>query len=111
MESPKVRLVNISSLFYESTKNIFDYRIEQFGELQALKYECLIYEELQRLPHRYLAHPECRHIQTKSRMYRSIMLPAHFILYRITTTHIEVLDIISYRESISNIQKRRQIKL
>lgn len=111
MESPKVRPINISDLFYESTKQIFDYGIEQFGELQALKYECLIYEELQLLPHRYLAHPECRHIPTMSKMYRSIMLPAHFILYRITATRIEVLDIISYRESISKIQKRRQIKL
>lgn len=111
MESSKVRPVTVSALFYESMKNIFDYGIEQFGELQALKYECLIYEELQRLPQRYWVHPECRHIQTKSRMYRSVMLPAHFILYRITATHIEVLDIISYRESISNIQKRRQINL
>lgn len=111
MEGAKVRPIDISELFYASLKKIFDYGVEEFGVRQALKYESLIYEEIHLLPHRYLAYPECRYIQTKSRMYRTIMLPAHFILYRITSDRIEIIDIISYRESISNIRKRRQIKL
>ena len=111
MEKTKIRPIAISQLFYESTKKTFDYGIDQFGEYQALKYECLIYEELQKLPYRYLVHPECRYIPTISKKYRIILLPAHFILYRIMATRIEVLDIKSYRETISNIQKRRKIKL
>lgn len=111
MEGTEVRPIEISELFYETMKDIFDYGIEHFGELQALKYESLIYEEIEKLPSRYYVHPECRYLPTMSRMYRSILLPAHFILYRITATKIEVLDIISYRESIANIRRRRPIRL
>lgn len=111
MEGTKIRPIDISEEFYISLKNVFEYGVELFGINQALKYENLIYEEIELLPSRYLIYPECRYLPTKSRMYRSIMLPAHFILYRITDTWIEVLDIISYRESISHIKNRRQIKL
>ena len=111
MEGTEVRPLEIAELFYETMKDIFDYGIEQFGEFQALKYESLIYEEIEKLPCRYFVHPECRYLPTVSRMYRTVILPAHFILYRITATRIEVLDIISYRESIANIRKRRQIRL
>lgn len=111
MEGTKVRPIDISEEFYSSLQNVFDYGVEFFGVYQALKYENLIYEEIKRLPSRYFIHPECRHIPTKSKMYRSIMLSAHFILYRITDSQIEVLDIISYKESISHIRSRQQIKL
>ncbi|RHJ84882.1 type II toxin-antitoxin system RelE/ParE family toxin [Parabacteroides sp. AM08-6] len=111
MEDAKIRPIRIADLFYESIKNIFEYGVEQFGFLQALKYESLIYEEVDKLPLRYLAHPECRYLSTKDRRYRTIILPAHFILYRITATQIEILDIVSYRESISHIKRRRNIKL
>ena len=104
MEGTEIRPIDIS------LKNTFDYGVELFGMLQALKYENLIYKEIEILPSRYLVHPECRYLPTKSKMYRTIMLPAHFILYRIRDTRIEVLDIISYRESISHIRNRRNIK-
>lgn len=111
MEGTKIRPIDISDEFYSSLKNVFEYGVELFGIAQALKYESLIYEEIELLPSRYLIHSECRFLPTKSKMYRSIMLPAHFILYRITDIRIEVLDIISYRESISHIRNRRHIKL
>lgn len=110
MEGTKIRPLDISDEFYLSLKNTFNCGVELFGILQALKYENLIYEEIELLPSRYLIHPECRFLPTKSKMYRTIMLPAHFILYRITSKRIEVLDIISYRESISHIRNRRNIK-
>lgn len=110
MAGSKEKTVIASSEFFIATDNIYTYGIEQFGEIQAIKYENLIYEEVKRLPSRYLIHPECRYLPTKSKIYRSIMLPAHFILYRITSIRIEVLDIISYRESISHIRNRRNIK-
>ena len=110
MEGTKIRPLDISDEFYLSLKNTFNYGVELFGILQALKYENLIYEEIELLPSRYLIHPECRFLPTKSKMYRTIMLPAHFILYRMTSKRIEVLDIISYRESISHIRNRRNIK-
>ena len=110
MEGTKIRPLDISDEIYLTLKNTFNYGVELFGILQALKYESLIYEEIELLPSRYLIHPECRYLPTKSKMYRTVMLPAHFILYRITSIRIEVLDIISYRESISHIRNRRNIK-
>lgn len=111
MEGTKEKAVIASSEFFIAADNIYIYGEDLFGESQAIKYENLIYEEVKQLSYRYLIHPECRYLPTKSKMYRSIMLPAHFILYRITDTRIEVLDIISYRESISHIRNRRHIKL
>ena len=50
MEGTKIRPLDISDEFY--------YGVELFGILQALKYENLIYEEIELLPSRYLIHPE-----------------------------------------------------
>ena len=104
MEGTKEKALIVSSEFFISADNIYSYGTELFGEYQAIKYENLIYEEVRQLPSRYLIHPECRYMPTKNKMYRTIMLPAHFIL------RIEVLDIISYKESISHIKNRRNIK-
>jgi len=78
MEGTKIRPLDISDEFYLSLKNTFNYGVELFGILQALKYENLIYEEIELLPSRYLIHPECRFLPTKSKMYRTIMLPVLF---------------------------------
>ena len=78
MEGTKIRPLDISDEFYLSLKNTFNYGVELFGILQALKYENLIYEEIELLPSRYLIHPECRFLPTKSKMYRTIMLPILF---------------------------------
>ncbi len=77
------------------------YTLTEFGELQAYKYKNLIYEEMKNLSSAYLMYPECRYLRTKQKLYRAIFPPAHFILYRITPMRIVVLDIISYRSSIS----------
>ncbi len=58
MEGTKIRPLDISDEFYLSLKNTFNYGVEPFGILQALKYENLIYEEIELLPSRYLIHPE-----------------------------------------------------
>ena len=110
MEGTKEKALIVSSEFFISADNIYSYGTELFGEYQAIKYENLIYEEVRQLPSRYLIHPECRYMPTQNKMYRTIMLPAHFILYRIINKRIEVLDIISYKESISHIKNRRNIK-
>ena len=104
MEGTKEKALIVSSEFFISADNIYSYGTELFGEYQAIKYENLIYEEVRQLPSRYLIHPECRYMPTQNKMYRTIML------YRITNKRIEVLDIISYKESISHIKNRRNIK-
>jgi plasmid stabilization system protein ParE len=58
-----------------------------------------------------MAYPECRHLATKSRLYRNIILDAHLIIYRITDERIEVLDIIHSASSIRKIRDVRKIRL
>ena len=103
--------IKISDRFYESFEKIYDFGFETFGYFQAERYRQKIRASLDTLPERYLLYPECRHIPTQSRMYRNVILDAHLIIYRITNTRIEVLDIIHSASSIGKIRGVRKIRL
>jgi len=90
---------------------VLEYGIEIFGYIQARKYFNAISYLVERLEYDYNYHPECRHLATKSRMYRNIILDAHLIIYRITSERIEVLDIIHSASSVSKIRNTRKIRL
>ena len=97
--------------FIESRKRIYEYTLDVFGYFQAERYKQKIRHSLDTLSIFYLAYPECRHLATKSRMYRNIILDAHLIIYRITETRIEVLDIIHAASSIRKIRNVRKVHL
>ena len=101
----------VSREFNESRKQIYEYTLDIFGYFQAERYKQKIRKSLDTLSTFYTAYPECRHIPTKSRMYRNIILPAHLIIYRITARRIEVLDIIHSASSIRKIRGVRKIRL
>ena len=98
-----------SNKFKASFDHIYDYSLKTFGYIQAERYDRKIEKAIETLPFRYLVHPECRHIPTKSRMYRNIILDSHLIIFRITEQRIEVLDIIPSASSISKIRSARKI--
>ena len=97
--------------YEENLIEILEYTIETYGHAQACKYFNTISHHVERLDSFYTYYPECRHIPTKSRMYRNIILDAHLIIYRITDTRIEVLDIVHGASSISKIRRVRKIRL
>jgi plasmid stabilization system protein ParE len=97
--------------FNESRKHIYEYSFFNFGLLQAERYKQKIENALSRLHTLYDIYPECRHLATKSRMYRNIILDAHLIIYRITPVRIEVLDIVHGASSIGKIRRVRKIQL
>ena len=101
----------VSIKFLESHTQIYNYGIDTFGYFQAEKYSQKIDDALETLPDYYIVYPECRHLATKSRMYRNIILDSHLIIYRITTQRIEVLDIIHSASSIGKIRSIRSIRL
>ena len=103
--------VKVSDRFYESFEQVYDFGFEMFGYFQAEHYKQKIREPLDALSDFYTAYPECRHLTTKNRMYRNIILDAHLIIYRITNERIEVLDIIHSASSISKIRDVRKIRL
>jgi plasmid stabilization system protein ParE len=102
----------ITSQNYEDhLVEILSYGIETFGYIQAMKYFKTISQLVERLGNDYTYHPQCRHLPTKSRKYRNIILDAHLIIYRITDERIEVLDILHSASSIRKIRDSRSIRL
>ena len=88
-----------------------NYDINTFGYFQAERYSREIEQSLSTLSEHYLMYPECRHLSTKSRIYRNIVLDAHLIIYRVTDYCIEVLDIIHQASSIRKIRQKRGVSL
>ena len=94
---PTQKQVITSSLFWESYDNVYVQGLDLFG----------LYELDQTYPY----YPECRHLTTKSRMYRNIILDSHLIIYRITEERIEVLDIVHSASSMRKIKNTRNIHI
>ena len=100
----------ISDKFFDSRSDVYYFGLQRFGVLQAEKYDQKIEKAIEALPEYYTYHSECRHLRTKSRKYRNIILDAHLIVYRITDVRIEVLDIVHKASSISKIRNVRKIR-
>jgi plasmid stabilization system protein ParE len=100
-----------SDKFLVSRTGVYNYGIRTFGYFQAEHYDRKIEKAIETLSGFYTAYPECRHIPTKSRMYRNIILDAHLIIYRTTDECIEVLDIIHSASSIRKIRGIRKVRL
>jgi len=105
------KVLAVSQEFKTSFDNIHKYTLEEFGVFQAKHYVEKIESAVDLLPVRYLIHSECRHIRTKSQMYRNIILDAHLIIYRVTKERVEVLDIVHSSSSVSKIRSTRQIQI
>ena len=97
--------------FRESRSEVFYYGLQTFGYIQAERYDQKIAKAIESLPEHYISYSECRHLATKSRKYRNIMLDAHLIIYRVTSERIEVLDIVHSKSSITKIRNVRKIRL
>lgn len=100
-----------SDKFWESYNSVYEQGLDLFGYLQAEIYAFKIKVALYKLDWTYPCYPECRHLVTKSRMYRNIIPDAHLIIYRITDKRIEVLDIIHAASSVNRIKRTRKTKI
>ena len=96
-----------SPIYEESLERTFVEGIERFGMFQARKYLEHILNTVEKLENDYPYYPECRHLTTKSRMYRNIILDSHLIIYRITEERIEVLDIVHSDPACERSRKQR----
>ena len=111
MEKEKKLPVRVSMEFNFDLDNVYTYGIETFGVRQAELYENEIWKLVSGLSLNWPFFSECRHLTTKSKMYRWIILESHFIIYRITNTEIQVLRIVHSHRSITKIKESRIIKL
>ena len=107
----KGKRVLLSQIFREDIRNLFEYGVETFGINAAEQYKSDIMLLVYGLSNLYMIYPECRHITTKNRTYRNIILDSYLIIYRIQTERIEVLRILHSSSSIRRIKQTRSIKV
>lgn len=100
-----------SDIFKRQLKEIYNYGFAVFGYHQAVRYRRLILKAIAMLETSYLMYPECLYLTTKNHRYRNILLPAHRIIYRVTSKRIEVFTILHLASSVDTIQKARSIKI
>lgn len=105
------KLPKASELLITDLESIFQYGIETFGVRQAEIYEKEIWKLIEGLSGNWPLFSECRHIPTKSKIYRWIILESHFIIYRITKEEIQVLRILNSNRSVSKIRASRSTKV
>jgi toxin ParE1/3/4 len=111
MEEEKKFPVNVSKVFNLDLNDIYQYGIDTFGIRQAELYENEIWKLVDGLSGNWPLFSECRHLPTKSKMYRWIILESHLIIYRITAKEIQVLRILHTRRSVTKIKASRSVKL
>lgn len=111
MEEEKKLPVNVSIVFNLDLDDIYQYGIDTFGIRQAELYGNEIWKLVENLSSNWPFFSECRHLPTKSKMYRWIILESHLIIYRITDKEIQVLRIVNSRRSITKIKTSRSVKL
>ena len=108
----KNRKVAFSELFNnKDIPTIFHYGMVTFGIKIADSFISEIFTRTERLETEYLLHPECRHLETKTQIYRNIILGSYLIIYRIRANKIEVLRAFHGSRSPKEIKKVKQIKI
>ena len=102
--------VRISEQFDLDIIAVYSFGEEIFGQSAAKSFIADIYSKVWSLDSNYLLHVECRHLPTKDKRYRNIILGSYLIIYRITDTTIDVLRILHSHSSIRKIKTTRQIQ-
>ncbi len=109
MENAKKEVVR-SIFYHHDIRDIFEYGESVFGEKAALYFYDDLKIMVRSLETQYLLHPECRHLETKSKMYRNIILGSYLIIYRIRANKIEVLRAFHGSRSPKILREVRKIK-
>lgn len=101
--------VKVSAQFDLDIIEIYSFGEEVFGPVAAKSLVADIYSRIWSLDQLYFLHPECRHLPTKDKRYRNIILGSYLIIYRITSDAVEVLRILHSRSSIRKIRTSRKV--
>lgn len=110
METEQKEVVR-SNFYLQDIIDVFEYGSATFGERAGL----IFYEDLKMivrgLETHYLLHPECRHLESKTKIYRNIIFGSYLIIYRIKAQKIEVLRAFHGSRSPKEIKKVRKITI
>src|ERR1700761_870870 len=103
--------VVISDLALKSLSQIYDYGTETFAFTAATIFIEELISRIEKLSSTYLQNPECRYLVTKAKIYRNLIHGGYIVVYRITPTRIEVLNVLHSSRSISSIKATRKVKI
>jgi toxin ParE1/3/4 len=106
-----VRKVIYSTGYYKDLQEIYLYGAETFGKIFADIFIEEIHHTASGLSYKFNTYPECKHIPTKTKMYRNIILGKYLIIYRIKADKIEVLSAFHGSRSAKVIRSSRSVKL
>jgi len=110
MDQVASKEVRISGQFERDIESLYIYGEEVFGTIAAKSFIADIYSRIWSLDRMYLLHVECRHLPTKNKIYRNIILGSYLIIYRITGDYIEILRMLHAHSSIGKIKSSSKIK-
>ena len=108
MENRKKEVIG-STFYYDDLQDIYEYGEATFGTRLADSFFDLMISEAENLETQYLLHPECRHLETKNKIYRNIIIGSYLIIYRITENRIEVLRAFHGSRSPKTIKSSKKI--
>lgn len=100
-----------SNLYYFDIQDIYEYGEATFGTRLADLFFETILQEVEKLATEYLLHPECLHLETKTKIYRNIILGSYLIIYRIKPNRIEVLRAFHGSRSPKIINQTKKVKV
>ncbi|MDR6966612.1 plasmid stabilization system protein ParE [Flavobacterium arsenatis] len=110
MEGGKKKVIK-SSFYYSDIQDIYEYGEATFGIRLADSFFDNILYDVENLETQYLLHPECRHLETKTKIYRNIIIGSYLIIHRIRVNRIEVLRAFHGSRSPKTIKQVRKVKL
>jgi toxin ParE1/3/4 len=111
MEKENLEVVTSKIFDFVDLPSIHEYGRVTFGLKSADYFIDEIYLNLQELGKNPYLLPECRHLVTKSKKYRNIILGSYLIIYRITYNKIEVLRAFHGSRSPKIIMQTKNLKL
>ena len=97
----------LSKAMYENTVNLWSSQRKCIIAITDEDLKLMV----RNLETNYLVNPECRHLETKTKIYRNIILGSYLIIYRIRANKIEVLRAFHGSRSPKDIKKVKQIKI
>jgi plasmid stabilization system protein ParE len=80
----QIRKVVISNIAIHSLEQIYEYGIETFAYNAATVFIEELYDRIDQLSTGYLLYPECKFLQTQSKIYRNLIHGNYLVIYRIT---------------------------
>jgi toxin ParE1/3/4 len=105
------REVVVSDLALRSLEDIYEYGIETFTINAANIFIEELFIKIVQLSMRYDLYPECRYLTTKTKSYRNLIFGSYLVIYRITATKIQVLNVLHSSRSIATIKASKKVTI